>query len=89
VQTAVVVFPTWSANGPEMLPAALERLSEQIPRIVAVPVVVDARDTNRDSLDEVAIAGLEQRMRAAGASVYPWRVGETLAAALGQERPAP
>ena len=32
VQTAVVVFPTWSANGPEMLPAALERLSEQIPR---------------------------------------------------------
>ena len=89
VQTAVVVFPTWSANGPETLPAALERLSEQIPRVVAVPVVVDARDTTRDSLDEVAFAGLEQRMRAAGASVYPWRVGETLAAALGQERPAP
>ena len=89
VQTAVVVFPTWSANGPETLPAALESLAEQIPRVVAVPIVVDARDTTRDSLDEVAIAGLEQRMRAAGASVYPWRVGETLAAALGQERPAP
>ena len=89
VQTAVVVFPTWSANGPETLPAALERLAEQIPRVVAVPIVVDPRDITRDSLDEVAIAGLEQRMRAAGASVYPWRVGETLAAALGQERPAP
>jgi uncharacterized protein (DUF58 family) len=89
VQTAVVVFPTWVANGPETMPEALERLSEQIPRVVVVPVVVDARDTSRDRLDEMAIAGLEQRMRAAGASVYPWRVGETLAAALGQERPAP
>jgi uncharacterized protein (DUF58 family) len=89
VQTAVVVFPTWASNGPDVLPTALEVLAEQIPRVVAVPVVVAPAEASRGVLDEVSIAGLEQRMRAAGAAVYPWRPGETLAAAFGQERPTP
>jgi uncharacterized protein (DUF58 family) len=89
VQTAVVVFPTWASNGPDVLPTALEVLAEQIPRVVAVPVVVAPAEASRGVLDEVSIAGLEQRMRAAGAAVYPWHPGETLAAAFGQERPTP
>jgi uncharacterized protein (DUF58 family) len=88
IDTAVLVFPTWRANGPEELPSAVQEMTENVPRVVALPVVV-AEGEGRDGIGGPALAGLEQRLRALGASVYPWRGGEDLATALGQGRAEP
>jgi uncharacterized protein (DUF58 family) len=84
VDTAVLVFPTWRSNGPDHLPDAVQELAGRIPSVVAIPIVVDGAD--RGVLDAPALAGLEQRLRALGVRVYPWREGEDLAAALRQDR---
>ena len=85
VETAVLVFPTWDGNSPERLAPAVEALVDRVPTTVAVPVVVD-RLGHRDALTEERIDGLSQRLRAAGASVHPWRAGTPLAHALGVDR---
>ena len=84
VETAVLVFPTWVDNDPERLMSSIHGLVERIPTVVAVPVVLDAR-ASRDVLEEAAIDGLVQRLRAAGAIVRPWSPGQPLEAALGAE----
>ncbi len=80
VETVVLVFPTWKDNGAGDLTPAVESLARHIPTVVAVPVVVEG---GSPSLSERDIDGLGQRLRAAGASVHPWREGTTLSAALG------
>lgn len=86
VQTAVLAFPTWATNGPDVLPGAVEALAERIPRVVAIPVVVEPREVATGVLGPVALAGLEQRLRAVGAQVFPWRPSVSLRATLGSER---
>ena len=81
VETLVLVFPTWKDNGAGGLTPAVESLARHIPTVVAVPVVIEDGTSHR--LRERDIDGLGQRLRAAGASVHPWREGTTLAAALG------
>jgi uncharacterized protein (DUF58 family) len=85
IDTAVLVFPTWRTNGPEELPSAVQEMTESVPRVVALPIVVTESE-GRDVIGGPALAGLEQRLRALGTSVYPWRGGEDLATALGQGR---
>ncbi len=50
--------------------------------VVAVPIVLTREDTKRHALDDAKVAGLEQRLRAAGAAVYPWMPGQGLEASL-------
>ncbi len=82
VETAVLVFPTWQTNDAEHLAPAVELLAERIPVVVAVPIVVGAR-ARLSALRGDHVEGLVQRLRAAGASVHPWRPGASLAVALG------
>lgn len=84
VETAVLVFPTWATNDAERLVPAIGRLVEEIPVVVAVPVVLDPRVAG-DVLAQEALDGLLQRLRAAGATVRPWRAGQALDVALGAE----
>jgi uncharacterized protein (DUF58 family) len=83
IDTAVLVFPTWLANGPDQLPSAVQEMTDRVPRVVALPIVF-ADSEARGAMSEPALAGLAQRLRALGTSVYPWRTGQDLAAALGQ-----
>ncbi|HVF07465.1 MAG TPA: DUF58 domain-containing protein, partial [Actinomycetota bacterium] len=81
VETVVLVFPTWKDNGAGALTPAVASLARHIPTVVAVPVVIEDGASHR--LRERDIEGLGQRLRAAGASVHPWREGTSLADALG------
>jgi uncharacterized protein (DUF58 family) len=86
VETVVLVFPTWRENDAAALPPAVERLAEKIALVVAVPVVLTRHDAKQRVLDDTGVAGLEQRLRAAGAAVYPWLRDQDLAAALSEAR---
>ncbi|HEY6567204.1 MAG TPA: DUF58 domain-containing protein [Actinomycetota bacterium] len=86
VETAVLIFPTWRQNGAEALPPAVQQLAERILRVVAVPVVLAREDSKHHALEAADVAGLEQRLRAAGAVVYPWMPGHELEAALASGR---
>jgi uncharacterized protein (DUF58 family) len=88
VETVVLVFPTWRQNDADALPPAVQRLTERIMRVVAVPVVLVREDTGYDALSDADVAGLEQRLRAAGAVVHPWMPGQELAVALAAGRSA-
>jgi uncharacterized protein (DUF58 family) len=88
VETTVLVFPTWRDNGADVLPPIVQLLAERILRVVAVPVVLAREDTKHHALDDAEVAGLEQRLRAAGAAVYPWMPGQELDASLAAGRSA-
>lgn len=89
VETAVLVFPTWAVNDAEALPPVVERLAERILHVVALPVIVKRRGSGDGHLDEAGMAGLQQRLRAAGATVYPWPVEGDLATVLAAGRMRP
>jgi uncharacterized protein (DUF58 family) len=80
VETAVLVFPTWGSHDPASLPAAVGSLASWVPTVVAVPVVIDPGHAGGMSTE--ALDGMVQRLRAAGATVRPWRAGVPLAVAL-------
>ena len=82
METAVLVFPTWHANDAEHLAPVVESLAGHIPVVVAVPIVVEA-GARVGALRGDRVEGLVQRLRAAGASVHPWRPGTSLTVALG------
>ena len=86
VETAVLVFPTWQANDAEHVAPAVESLAEHIPVVVAVPIVVEA-GARVGALPGDRVEGLVQRLRAAGASVHPWRPDTSLTVALGMGPP--
>jgi uncharacterized protein (DUF58 family) len=80
VDTAVLVFPTWGSHEPASLAAAVGSLTTWVSTVVAVPVVIDP--DHAGGMSPEALDGMVQRLRAAGATVRPWRPGEPLAAAL-------
>ena len=82
VETVVLIFPTWRQNDADALPPAVQRLADRILRVVAVPVLLAHDEMRRRDLDGAEIAGLQQRLRAAGAVVCPWSPGGDLASAL-------
>jgi uncharacterized protein (DUF58 family) len=82
VETAVLVFPTWSGHDPERLSPPVASLAAWVPTVVAVPVVIDP-GAHAGAMRPDRVDGLVQRLRAAGASVRPWRIGGSLDAALG------
>ena len=82
-ETVVLVFPTWPDNDAEHLAPAVQAVAESIGTVVAIPVVLD-RGAARGVSSEERLAGLVQRLRAAGASVHAWRLGASLSAALGE-----
>ena len=84
VETAVLIFPTWRENDAEALPPAVARLVERIKRVVAVPIVVRSEGVRPGVLDEASLAGLEQRLRAAGAAVHSWHADQDLATVLSE-----
>ena len=81
VETTVLVFPSWDAHDPSSLSAAVGSLTAWVPTVVAVPVVIDPGQAG--AMTSAGLDGLMQRLRAAGATVRPWRSGESLDAALG------
>jgi uncharacterized protein (DUF58 family) len=80
-ETAVLVFPTWHDNDAERLPPAVAALAESVGTVVAIPIVV-ASGSRGGRLSDEGVDGLEQRLRAAGAAVHPWRPGFPLDASL-------
>jgi uncharacterized protein (DUF58 family) len=80
VETTVLVFPTWDAHDPATLASSVGSLAAWVPTVVAVPVVIEPG--NQGAMTAAGLDGLEQRLRAAGAIVRPWRAGESLGSAL-------
>ena len=84
VETTVLVFPTWDAHDPSSLSAAVGSLTAWVPTVVAVPVVIESGRAGAMTAER--LDGLVQRLRAVGATVRPWRTGESLDSALGGGR---
>jgi uncharacterized protein (DUF58 family) len=85
VETAVLVFPARRGNPSEALAAAVAGLRTDLAHIVAIPIEITSQESKREALPPGGWAEIEERLRGAGADVYPWRVGDDLAALLSPE----
>ena len=74
--TLLLAAPTWRANDPAVLGAAIADLVPRVPRVVAVLVEVDTFAGSRRAphLDPASVDALEDELRGGGALVY--RVAE-------------
>lgn len=85
VEAAVLVFPARRSTRPGELAAAAAELAGGLDHLVAIPIEVTAEESGAEALPPGMWTELEERLRSAGAEVYPWRDGDDLAAVLSPE----
>jgi uncharacterized protein (DUF58 family) len=82
VEATVLVFPARRGNDPAVLEPVVAMLADRFAHVVAIPVEVTEAESRREALPSGAWTELEDRLRRAGAEVFPWRDGDDLAAVL-------
>ena len=82
VEATVLVFPARRGNDPAVLEPVVATLADRFAHVVAIPVEVTEAESRREALPSGAWTELEDRLRRAGAEVFPWRDGDDLAAVL-------
>ena len=84
VETVVVTFPARRGNPTEALAQACGRLFG-FASVVAIPVEVTREESSKESLPDGGWMELEERLRAVGVDVFPWRSGDHLSGVLTPE----
>ena len=82
VEAIVLVFPARRGNDPAFLEPIVATLADRFAHVVAIPVEVTEIESRREALPVGAWTELEDRLRRAGAELFPWRDGDDLAAVL-------
>lgn len=85
VETAALVFLARGGLDPAALETAVGALAERLAHVVALPVEVAPEEAKRARLGPLDWTDLEERLRRAGAEVYPWRAGDELGAVLSPD----
>jgi uncharacterized protein (DUF58 family) len=86
--TILLAIPTWRANDPSVIAAALAELVPRVPRVVGVLVHVHTFGGSErvPHLDPTTVDALEDAIRASGALAYRLSADSDLAAVLGRDR---
>jgi uncharacterized protein (DUF58 family) len=85
VETVVLAFPARRGLDVDLLTGSVRDLAARIAHVVALPVEVSLEESAAVALPAGRWTELEERLRGAGADVYPWRVGDDLAALLAPD----
>jgi uncharacterized protein (DUF58 family) len=89
IESALVVLPTWRANGLDEVVTPILELAEETGRLTVLLVDAGSRGAPaRTCLPEPAVAALRDALRGAGLEVHRWSAGEPLAVALTGDRAA-
>jgi uncharacterized protein (DUF58 family) len=87
IESALVVLPTWRANGLDEVVAAALQLAEETGRLAVLLVDAGSRGAPASTcLPEPAVVALLDALHGAGLEVHRWSVAEPLAVALARER---
>jgi uncharacterized protein (DUF58 family) len=87
IETAVIVLPARRGNDVIALQAAAASLAGSLSHLVVVAIEVTPEESRSQALPPGGWTELEDRLRAAGAEVFPWRDGDDLSAVLSPEVP--